>query len=377
MFLQNSSYKSGGPILVIIGFGMGVWIGGLITYKAFELTSRRGYNLSIITPGINKPEIFHALRILAPNFSETILVGYPPFVKDVIDDAESRGINFRKINLRILNAAESYTEKFRDYLVRKARIKNTYLDVLNIYGTADLGAMAFETPITICINRLLLKTPGAFNNVFSQISKIPTVAQYNPLFASFEEKDGEILLTGDNSIPLVRYLVGDNGGVLSFLELNDRLRQSRLELPSELKKTNLNYFSNQLPIVFVYERADLSIKLYGAIIYPEHIREALQGVIFEPFLTGKFTALTKYNKRQDQFMEINIELKPNIKSTKSLQKLCRDAIMNNLLEKNAEYRNNYSSIPSEVTPRIVFWPYEHNLYFKPGIKQKWVKVTTA
>jgi phenylacetate-CoA ligase len=59
---------------VIVGFGMGVWIGGLITYKAFEIAAKRlGHPVSIITPGINKQEIFHALRELAPQFKETII----------------------------------------------------------------------------------------------------------------------------------------------------------------------------------------------------------------------------------------------------------------------------------------------------------------
>ena len=89
-FLRNSSYGVKGPTLVIIGFGMGVWIGGLITYKAFEIASQRmNHPISIITPGINKGEIFNALRRLSPQFAQTIIVGYPPFVKDVIDEAYS------------------------------------------------------------------------------------------------------------------------------------------------------------------------------------------------------------------------------------------------------------------------------------------------
>src|SRR3989344_4920579 len=49
MFLEQSRTK--GPTLVLITFGMGVWIGGTFTFQAFELASRRGRNLSILTPG--------------------------------------------------------------------------------------------------------------------------------------------------------------------------------------------------------------------------------------------------------------------------------------------------------------------------------------
>ncbi|MEK7584994.1 MAG: hypothetical protein AAB455_00525 [Patescibacteria group bacterium] len=376
LFLRNNSRQNLGQTLVIVGFGMGVWIGGLITFKAFENVAKRGYPISIITPGINKSEIFHALKTLSPNFTETILVGYPPFVKDLIDEAEDNGVNLKKINLRILNAAESYSEKFRDYVVSKSGIKNVYLDMVNIYGTADLGTMAFETPTTIFTRRILSKNITAFNNIFSQITKTPTLAQYNPMFTSFEEESGSILLTGDNSIPLVRYTIGDNGGVMSYKELDSRLHKSGIDLADGLKKQGLESFSNQLPVVYVYERTDLSTKLYGAIIYPEHVREALQDSRFESFLTGKFTMLTRYDDDQNQFLEINVELKPGIKAKKSLEKLCCDTIVKNLLNKNAEYKNNHNSLADEVTPRIIFWPYGNDTYFKSGVKQKWVKNTS-
>src|SRR3989338_1332142 len=82
-FLNNSSLGAEGPTLVIIGFGMGVWIGGLITYEAFEMASRAsGHEISILTTGINKAEIMKALKKLSPRFKQTILVGYPPFIKD-------------------------------------------------------------------------------------------------------------------------------------------------------------------------------------------------------------------------------------------------------------------------------------------------------
>ena len=151
-FLSNSSYGYKNPTLVIIGFGMGVWIGGLITYKAFEIAGKNGrFPLSIITPGINKNEIFNALKNLSPYYSQTILVGYPPFVKDIIDETGAQKINLKKLNIRILTAAEAYSEKFREYISEKAGVKNLLTDTANIYGTADIGAMAWETPMSILI----------------------------------------------------------------------------------------------------------------------------------------------------------------------------------------------------------------------------------
>ena len=55
MFLRNSSYNYKEPTLIIVGFGMGVWIRGLLTYKSSEIAFQRWhYPISIITRGINK-----------------------------------------------------------------------------------------------------------------------------------------------------------------------------------------------------------------------------------------------------------------------------------------------------------------------------------
>ena len=380
MFLQNSSYQSKGPTLVIIGFGMGVWIGGIITYKAFEIASQRlDHPVSIITPGINKQEIFNALEKLAPHYKETILIAYPPFLKDLIDEAIDRGINLKKLNIRFLTAAEAYNEKFRDYIVKKSSVRNHCLDTLNVYGTADIGAMAWETPTSILIRRLAMKDKKLFYDIFTNINKTPTLAQYNPLFIAFESVDGEILLTGNNTIPLVRYALGDHGGAMTFEELKDKLRDNGINLFKEAKWAGIGKNIYELPFVYVYERSDFSVVLCGANIYPEEVREGLQDKSLEKYITTKCTMLIKHDRRFNEYLEINIELLTKIKKTskliKKLEPLAQKKIIETLLRRNSEYVSNYQAYQGNerVIPKLVFWPYGHPLYFKSGIKQKWVK----
>lgn len=364
-FLQNSSYGIKGPTLVLVCFGMGVWIGGIITYKAFEIASQRGYSVSLLAPGLNKEEIFNALKKIAPHFSQTILIGYPPFIKDIIDEAPSRGVNLKKLHMRLLFAAEVFGEHFRNYVAKKAGIKDVHRDTLNIYGTADIGAMAFETPTAIFIRRLAMKNKKIFKELFGQIMKTPTLAQYNPLFITFEALEGgEILLTGDNVIPLIRYAVGDHGGILSFNEVTLKLKKHGLKLPKD---------SYQLPFVYVYERSDFATTLYGLQVYPEIIKEALLDIRLAKQITGKFTMITKFNKTHDQYLEINIELQKNIKENNALKKLAADKIFQTLRLMSSEFRELSDYLGKRAVPTIVFWPHEYSLYFKQGIKQKWSK----
>ena len=83
--------------------------------------------------------------------------------------------------------------------------------------------------------------------------------------------------------------------------------------------------------------------------------------------------VTKFDSHHNQFLEVNIELKPKTRPSKVLKYLTQNIILRNLLKRSAEYKNNYNVIPDKVAPRIIFWPYEDTLYFKPGIKQNWVK----
>ena len=359
------------PTLVIIGFGMGVWIGGMLTFRAYEIASTRGYPLSILPAGVNKDEILGALRELAPQFKQTILIGYPPFVKDILDDAEDADVDLSKLNMRLMFAAESFTEKFRDYVGKKAGIKNVVRDTLNIYGTADIGAMAYETPTAILIRRLALRNKRVFSKLFGDIKKIPTLAQYHPSFITFEtNENGEILLTGNSAIPLIRYAVGDHGGVHSFSDVRTILKQEGINIEEEARKAGVPLY--QLPFVYVYARVDLSTKLYGAIIYPEHVREALEDDDLQKFVTGKFTMQTLTDSHHNQSLEINIELKKGRESGEKMSKVIQERIVSTLLLRNAEYHNNHSHMGERVLPKLVLWPHEDPKYFKPGIKQKWV-----
>jgi phenylacetate-CoA ligase len=367
-FLKNGPQ---GSTLVIDCFGMGVWIGGLFTYQAFYYASNRSFPLTIITPGINKKEIFSALKEFAPNFKNLIFTGYPPFIKDILDEARFEGIDLEEWNCRFLFAAESFTENFRDYIAHASGLQNIYRDTLNIYGTAELGAMAFETPGSIFIRRLSLAHPEVFTELFGN-RKIPTLCQYNPTFISFEESAGQLLITADNATPFCRYQVGDSGGVYSLGRIIEVFKKNKINLIAEAKKSKVDIIT--LPFVYVYERNDFSTTLYGLQIYPQTIKRALETSNFNRNLTGKFTLETLYNKKSDQYLKINLELKPKHKLNKKLYSQVEKSIVKILLSENSEYRELTGMLGTNRTkPKLFFWPFNNVRYFKSGIKQQWLK----
>ncbi|MBM2818281.1 MAG: hypothetical protein HW401_871 [Parcubacteria group bacterium] len=373
IFLENSGIDVNKSTLVMVCFGMGVWIGGLITYQAFRLISGRGYPLTIITPGVNKKEIFEALKNIGHKFDQIILCGYPPFMKDVVDEAKSQGVKWQDHNVRIIFAAESFSEKFREYIIDKTGIRDIHTGTMNIYGSADIGTMAIETPVNIMMRRIALERKSIYKNIFAEANRLPTFAQFNPEFINFESSGGNIYCTGNNTIPFLRYEIGDNGGVVSWNDADSIFISHGIDIRKEAKSAGLENTISELPSVYLYERTDMSTKLYGAIIFPEYVKGGLERAKFASYITGRFTMFTKHDRKHDEYLEINIELKNGVKPGISLEKEITRSIVESLLKNSAEHKNNANMMPDRVIPKIILWIYEHPLYFKSGVKQKWVK----
>ena len=374
MFFRNNPSNLGKSTLVVVGFGMGEWVGGLITVRAFQKMADRGYPIALHTPGSNKKMILEGIKRIAGSFDQVVLCGYPPFLKDVIDEGESEGIRWKKLNLKIVFAAEAFSETFRDYIAKKAGIGNIYTDMMNIYGTADLGTTAEETPLSIFARRMAVRNGELYEDLFEHAHRLPTLAQFNPLFTNFEvTSKEEILCTGNSTVPLIRYAVGDHGGVKSFKEVVGLLAARGIRIKREAKELGFTHTLAELPFVYVYERSDLSTKLYGAIIYPEHVREGIAHPSVEGSVTGKFTMLTQNDKKHNEYLELHVELKPKVGPSQALHKRVYDLVVEKLLKHNAEYKYLFGLMPDRIKPKIVFWDHEHPRYFKPGGKQKWVE----
>ena len=360
--------------LYIDAFGMGVWIGGLFTYQAIKHVAENGnYKLSIITPGTNKSELLKAVKALGHKFDQIIIGAYGPFLKDALDDGEREGIKWRDYNLGFIFSAEGFTETFRDYVIKKAGLKNPYKDTLNHYGTVDLGTMSYETPIAILARRVAVRNKEIYSSLFGETVKLPTLTQYMPEMFFFEDLSGNLICSAFSGLPLVRYDLKDHGGVTTFKELNTIFSNENIDLRKEAKKGEIEDTIWSLPFVYVYERSDFAVSFYAANVYPETIKRALQNRTVEKSITGKFTMMTKSDSQENQYLEINVELKSGIKESKSLHRKATDLVTKQLLRESSEYRNTHDAIGERAIPNIVFWPYEDPRYFQPGTKQKWIE----
>lgn len=361
--------------LYVVGFPMGAWIGGVFTFEAIRLLAEaKGYKLSVITPGIHKEEIIKAVKRLGDKFDQVIIGCYGPFLKDALDDGERMGLRWKDYNLKFIFSAEAFSEGFRDYVLKIAGIRgnDVYSATLNHYGTVDLGTMSYETPLAILARRIAVKRKRIYERLFGETIKLPTFTQYIPELFYFEEVSGGLVCSAFSGLPLVRYDLKDHGGVLTLGQVLKSFSEEGADLIASAKEVGISDNVWRIPFVYVYERSDFSISFYAFQIYPETIRRALQRKYLDRKVTGKFTMLTKYDQTQSQYIEINIEMKAEVRKSRDLEEKLQKVVVENLLKESSEYRETFGNIGQRALPKIVLWPYEYPEYFKPGTKQRWV-----
>jgi phenylacetate-CoA ligase len=374
LFLRNQFSLDGKKTLAINGFGLGIWIGGIFTYKNFNKIAGKGYRLAVAPTGTNKEIFLKTFKKTAHLFEQVILMGYPPFIKDVVDEAKKYSINWGGYNIKVLTATEGYTERFREYLIKKLGIKDRYTDIINIYGSVELGTMSHETPIANLIRKIADDKPKVFKKIFPNATEIPTLAQYYPYIVYFEEVDGEVVASGfGSSFPLLRYKFSDSGGVLSYNTMVKNLREVGVDIIKEAKNSKIEKTIFKLPFVYVYSRSDFVIILRGANIYPENIKDALQDPSVEKFVTGKFCMVKREDKKLEEYLEVNVELKKEISKSLKVRKKIEKVVLKTLRAKNSEYDYLYTTEGKKLSPKIILYPYEYPKYFKLEIKQSWVK----
>ncbi|MBI4272655.1 hypothetical protein HY621_02280, partial [Candidatus Uhrbacteria bacterium] len=81
-FLKNQFEIHRKKTLGIIGFGLGIWIGGIFTYKVFNKIASKGNRLTLAPVGPSKEHYLRMINKFGDMYDQIILMGYPPFIKD-------------------------------------------------------------------------------------------------------------------------------------------------------------------------------------------------------------------------------------------------------------------------------------------------------
>lgn len=360
-------------MLAVVCFPMGTWVGGVYTAACCRYLAQKGYPLTLATPGNNKEEIFRVVEELGAHFDHTVLLGYPPFVKDVLDTGASRGIDWSRYRPKLVFAGEVFTEEWRDLVCARIGSADPGHDTASLYGTADAGVLGNETPLSIAVRRFLSQAPEAARELFGE-SRLPTLLQYDPLSRYFEVDGGTLVITGDNGVPLIRYHIADRGGIVDYAGMlafmRERGADPAVELPAQ--DPHAHY---ALPFVYVFGRADFTLSYYGANIYPENISVGLEQPAVTRWVSGRFVMEIVHTDTGDPQLAVAVELLPGIGPDPRIAETVSASVVEHLRRLNSEFAHYVPGDRQE--PRVTLHPAGDADYFPAGVKHRYTRRPSA
>jgi phenylacetate-CoA ligase len=354
--------------LAVICFTLGTWVGGIYSANCCRYLASKGYPITLITPGNNKEEIFRVVQELGSAFEQVVLLGYPPFLKDVIDTGITRGIDWQQYHIKLVMAGEVFSEEWRTLVGDRLSSTNYCYDSASLYGTADAGVLGNETPLSICIRRFLAHNPEAARNLFGE-SRLPTLVQYDPISRFFEVENGILYFTGDNGIPLIRYNILDNGGIITYAAMVKFLADWGFDPVKELESNSRGI--RPLPFVYIFGRSNFTVSYFGANIYPENVTVGLEQSVIKEWVTGKFVLQAKEDEDKNKYLSIVVELAPGIEASEDKKSAIANSILTQLKRLNSEFANY---VPQEYQiPQIKLAPTGDPEYFPVGVKHRYTR----
>jgi phenylacetate-CoA ligase len=353
--------------LGVICFALGNWVGGVYTLACCRHLAAKGYPLTMVSPGNHPGEILRALRALDAFYDQRVLFGYPPFLKDVVDFGHRSGFDWSAKPTRLVMAGEVFSEEWRALLCSRLGVTEPACATASLYGTADAGVLANETPLSIRIRRALARRPEPARALFGE-ARLPTLCQYDPCHRYFEVEDGWLLFSGDGGAPLLRYKILDRGGVLSQEAMLEFLARERVELESGPD-------GDPLPFVYVFGRSHFAISFYGANIYPENVSIGLEQPELAAALTGKFVLEVKHDDQQDGQLWLTVELARDVQPSPLADADIAAEIAASVRRQLERHSSEFASYVPDArrTPQVELRAFGDPSHFPVGVKHRYTR----
>jgi phenylacetate-CoA ligase len=353
--------------LAVVCFPLGTWVGGMFTTSCCRQLASKGYPVTTVTPGNQRSEIFRVVTALSPMFEQTVLLGYPPFLKDVVDAGLTERIDWSTYGTKLVLAGEVFSEEWRTLMAERTGMARLTLDSASLYGTADGGVLGCETPVSVGIRRFLADHVEPATALFGR-PRLPTLVQYDPTTRYFEEHQHTLVVSCDSGVPLVRYHIADEGGVIAYSAMIERMRASGFDAEGATRNAGARTVQS-LPFVYVFGRSHFAISYYGANVFPETVSLGLEQPQIRACVTGKFVMEAREEPDHNRELTIAVELAAGVEASSDLSQAVAESVLAQLLRYNSEFANYVPS--SRQSPRVTLLPAGHPEYFPGGVKHRY------
>ncbi len=281
------------PLFIINAFALGPWATGVnITMSCVEISKLKSI-------GPDKTKIENTLKQFGKNH-KYVIMGYPPFLKMLVDNSE---IDWKSYDVSFIFGGESMSEGMRNYLVEKGIKK-----IFSSLGASDIELnISAENEFTVSLRKLLNTNTKFRDRILKYSGALPMIFQYNPSdFLIETSENGELIITvcrPDYIAPKIRYNIHDKAQIMQVDAVFNVLEELNIDKNLIVKP------QTDLPILFHYGRADMTVSFFGANINPTDLQETIYS--FPEFVKTTNSFCMKVNedldgnKQLEVFIEIN------------------------------------------------------------------------
>lgn len=232
--------------LIVISFGMGTATAGLLHSRLSWEANKKG-KISVITPGTDVNHTIFLVNSLYKHYDQVVFIGYPPLIKEIIENAIKSKHPVKKWNVKIATAGAGMTAKWRRDVANMIGDEKDQLErVVSFFGCTETGMLGMESnEVNKIINTCILRPEVCFDLFGTK--NLPTLVELNIPGKYVEIIDDELVLSVDQPIPLLRYNIHDKGALL---------RADRVKKVFDKHKINFSFKNLDKKYLVVYGRRE-------------------------------------------------------------------------------------------------------------------------
>ena len=342
------------PIFIINAFALGPWATGVNVTMSCVIFSK------LKSLGPDKAKIENTIRQFGHEHTYVIM-GYPPFLKMLVDNSD---INWQEYNISFIFGGEPMSEGMRTYLQSKG-IRRIYSSL----GASDLELnISTESDFTISLRRLLSTNEQLKKRILKYPGALPMIFQYNPVdFLLESTQAGELVVTVCRPgylAPKIRYNLHDRGQVMALKELYCIFKELGIDT------TGLSAPATDLPLLFHYGRADMTVAFFGSKISPVDIQETLESVPELSGIINSFCINASDDEDGDRKLTVFLELKQQENTPSFDITAVQTKFYDQLAEINQDFREARRMATKQGQAIIGFYPFGQGPFTDNDIRIK-------
>ena len=344
-----------GDYMVISCWSSGAWATGV---KFCELVERFALVKNV---GTDIDKTIKTLQAFGPD-KRYLIAGYPQYLKELVERKE---LDWKKYRIDMLTGGDGtaigWEEQIRNELGRKEA------KIVSAYGSSDIDiGVANETPLTQKIRKRCAEDEELCKALFGDPRRVPMLFQYNPMMHYIQNKvvkgKREFVITAlDRKIasPKIKYAMHDEGGVLRYKEMMQKLERHGVKVEEDMR----------LPFLYVYGRSDGTISLDGANVFPEQVERSILENKELADRMNNYMIEKAYDKRHKARFIVHIELMKGTRAGPELKRSFGRAILKGLLRLNADYKESYENNKS-LKPNVELYKMDSGPFAVDNLRLK-------